>query len=149
MGKNSYFYLNLAFTIIYTILSYFINKYIASTQYIPLGITIFIIITIFLNKMKEHIDENDNSSLLGKTKKELSEKETEIKDFKNLIEDKQAKINSLILTIQESNSLKSLKESMFKWYVNADNDCYYGKTEENNMKKATEKATEEISKYIN
>lgn len=106
MGKNSYFYLNLAFTIIYTILSYFINKYIASTQYIPLGITIFIIITIFLNKMKEHIDENDNSSLLGKTKKELSEKETEIKDFKNLIEDKQAKINSLILTIQESNSLK-------------------------------------------
>jgi len=98
MGKNSYFYLNLAFTIIYTILSYFINKYIASTQYIPLGITIFIIITIFLNKMKEHIDENDNSSLLGKTKKELSEKETEIKDFKNLIEDKQAKINSLFIS---------------------------------------------------
>ncbi|WP_133243151.1 hypothetical protein [Acinetobacter sp. AM] len=148
MGKNKFFYFNLLFTLFFTISSYFINKFIASTQYIPLGIAIFTIITVFITKLKDYIDENDTSSTLGKTRKDLVDKENEVKHLKELIEDKQAKINSLILTIQESQSLKKLKESMVKWYVNTDNDCYYRHKAENNLKELTEKATEEINKYI-
>ena len=74
MGKNKFFYLNIVFTLVFTIFSYFLNKFIASTNYVPLGIAIFTIITVFLSKMKEYIDENDSTSFTGKIKKQLIEK---------------------------------------------------------------------------
>lgn len=148
MGKNKYFYFNILFAIIITYSIFQINKFIASTNYISVGIAIMTVVTVFLGKLKEYIDENDPSSTLGKAKKENSEKAEEIKNLKEKIEDKQARINSLILAIQESQSLKKLQSSLVKWYVNSDNECYYGHTETNNIKDANQRATDEISKYL-
>lgn len=148
MGKNKFFYLNIVFTLVFTIFSYFLNKFIASTNYVPLGIAIFTIITVFLSKMKEYIDENDSTSFTGKIKKQLIEKEKEVKDLKELIQEKQAKINSLVLKIQESQSLEKLKETLVIWYINTDKECYYGEKAENKLNEANQKAIDEMNKYM-
>jgi uncharacterized membrane protein YhiD involved in acid resistance len=148
MGKNKFFYLNIVFTLVFTIFSYFLNKFIASTNYVPLGIAIFTIITVFLSKMKEYIDENDSTSFTGKIKKQLIEKEKEVKNLRELIQEKQAKINSLVLKIQESQSLEKLKETLVIWYINTDKECYYGEKAENKLNEANQKAIDEMNKYI-
>lgn len=148
MGKNKFFYLNIVFTLVFTIFSYFLNKFIASTNYVPLGIAIFTIITVFLSKMKEYIDENDSTSFTGKIKKQLIEKEKEVKNLRELIQEKQAKINSLVLKIQESQSLEKLKETLVIWYVNTDKECYYGEKTENKLDEANQKAIDEMNKYM-
>ncbi len=148
MGKNKFFYLNIVFTLVFTIFSYFLNKFIASTNYVPLGIAIFTIITVFLSKMKEYIDENDSTSFTGKIKKQLIEKEKEVKNLRELIQEKQAKINSLVLKIQESQSLEKLKETLVIWYINTDKECYYGEKAENKLNEANQKAIDEMDKYM-
>lgn len=148
MGKNKFFYLNIVFTLVFTIFSYFLNKFIASTNYVPLGIAIFTIITVFLSKMKEYIDENDSTSFTGKIKKQLIEKEKEVKNLRELIQEKQAKINSLVLKIQESQSLEKLKETLVIWYINTDKECYYGEKAENKLNEANQKAIDEMNKYM-
>ena len=148
MGKNKFFYLNIVFTLVFTIFSYFLNKFIASTNYVPLGISIFTIITVFLSKMKEYIDENDSTSFTGKIKKQLIEKEKEVKNLRELIQEKQAKINSLVLKIQESQSLEKLKETLVIWYINTDKECYYGEKAENKLNEANQKAIDEMDKYM-
>lgn len=148
MGKNKFFYLNILFTLVFTIFSYFLNKFIASTNYIPLGIGLFAIITIFLSKLKEYIDENDSTSFTGKIKKQLTDKENEVKKLRELIQEKQAKINSLVLKIQESQSLDKLKETLVIWYVNTDNECYYAEKAENKLNEANQRAADEMNKYM-
>lgn len=148
MGKNKYFYINLVFAGFFTFITFHINKFIASTSYISLGIAIMTLITIFLAKLKDFIDENDPSSTLGKAKIENSIKDNEIQKLKEKIEDRQARINSLVLTIQNSQSLKKLQGSLLEWYVNSDNECYYGPTEESKIKDANQKAINDISQYL-
>lgn len=148
MGKNKYFYINIIFAGIITAGTFYLNKFIATTSYIPLGIGLMTLVTIFLGKLKEYIDENDPSSALGKIKKENIEKSLEIELLKEKMRDKQARINSLILAIQESQSLKKLQSNIVKWYVNSDNECYAGNDQEVNIKDANEKASEEITKYL-
>ena len=98
--------------------------------------------------MKEYIDENDSTSFTGKIKKQLIEKEKEVKNLRELIQEKQAKINSLVLKIQESQSLEKLKETLVIWYINTDKECYYGEKAENKLNEANQKAIDEMDKYM-
>lgn len=139
--KNQFFYINFFFILGFTTGSYFINKFIASTEYVPFGITIFGIATGWLTKIKDYIDENDPTSQIGKVKDEN-------RNLRKVIEEKQAKINSLTIKIQESKSLKELKETVSIWYINTDKECYYSEKADNKLKDENKKALKELEQYM-
>lgn len=152
LGKNKYFYWSGIFTIIVSIITYIIVKLLNGTSYSGLGIAVLIVIIIGLNKLKEHLDEKDPSSTLGKLKVQISNQEKEITDRNTIIEDKQSRINTLVSQIhntEDAESFNNLRKKVIAWYINTDNECYYSAKDKNQLQQANKRSQDDLAKFLN
>lgn len=150
-GKNQYFYYSVIFTGIVSVITFLIVKGLNGTSYSGVGVAVLIVIIIGLNKLKEYLDEKDPSSTLGKLKVQITNLEKELIEKKEIIEDKQSRINTLVSQIhntEDTESFNNLKKKVISWYINTDNDCYYSTKAKNQLHEANKKSQEDLAKFL-